>query len=264
MDRAAVIGAGGGSARKVAERLADALHLACYPAAVAAERRAGVCYAPVSEAIADAPLLLVYVEDAAPRKGGRDLEREAAFERLARAQANGSAVVILEDGEAARRWFRLLRDEGVPGGGPMLRVFVAAAPSPEAGELTAALERVLGLPVIRPDREDASGTEGWGRRFATAASRERWIVQSASWHAVEYLVPRASLVVHIPGEAEPSAQPERRTWRVLFGAWFKRYPKIEAHLLARELAAHSHEAPVYTVRNEHELSAVLAGFGPGR
>lgn len=263
MDRAAVIGAPGSVAAKVARQLADLMTVQEYTAFAGDEtgdRAPGVVLTHSAEALPEGIPLVVFIDDAPLRKDSRDAGREAVLVRLARAQAAGNTVVILEDSAAAKRWMRHIRDEGIPAAQPLRRVFVAAAPSQGCDSLVSALEGTLGLAARHPDREGDVLSEGWGRVYAGAAEGERWLVQSASWHAVEYLIPRADAVIHLPGAVEPRTAPERRTWRFMFGAWFARYPRIEAGLLSRNLSGLSHLTAIYTVRNEFELAAVIAGF----
>lgn len=263
MDRAAVIGAPGSAAAKVARQLADLMKVQEYTAFAddeAQDRAPGVVLTHSAEAMPEGIPLIVFIDDAPLRKGSRDEGREAALARLAGAQTAGNAAIILEDSAAAKRWMRHLRDEGLPSPRPLRRVFVAAALSPGCDSLVSALEGTLGLAARHPDREGDVLSEGWGRVYASAAEGERWLVQSASWHAVEYLIPRADAVIHLPGTVEPRTAPERRTWRFMFGAWFARYPRIEAGLLSRNLSGLSHLTAIYTVRNEFELAAVIAGF----
>ena len=225
MDRAAVIGAPGSAAAKVARQLADLMKVQEYTAFAddeAKDRAPGVVLTHSAEAMPEGIPLIVFIDDAPLRKGSRD--------------------------------------EGLPAPQPLRRVFVAAALSPGCDSLVSALEGTLGLAARHPDREGDVLSEGWGRVYASAAEGERWLVQSASWHAVEYLIPRADAVIHLPGTVEPRTAPERRTWRFMFGAWFARYPRIEAGLLSRNLSGLSHLTAIYTVRNEFELAAVIAGF----
>ncbi len=265
-DLAAVFGPHGSLASRLAERLADLLKVPVHSVSTRpeSETRPGVCLAPTAAAVDSAIPVLVFADDSGPLKNARDLEREAAFGLLSRAQASGSRVAIISGKGAMSRWLRGVQEEGLPTPRPVQRVFLAAGPGEDEGHVGEALARALGLPVSHPDDEGDTTVEGWGRRYASAASADRWLVRSASWHAVEYLVPRADAVIHLANAAEPAtAPPEKATWRVLFGPWFKRYPHIEASLLARELHAHGHEAPVYTIRNDAELEAVLTGFAAG-
>jgi hypothetical protein len=146
-------------------------------------------------------------------------------------------------------------------------VFVAAGRSEHSHAEARRVAGALGLPFVEPEPPGADATEaGWGPRYAAIAQADRWLAHTHVWHAVEALAEAADLVLHFeppPPQASdefPAPAPQARTWRMLFAPWLRRYPRVEAQLLAREIAAHTGDAPVLHLRTEAEAEAVIAAF----
>jgi hypothetical protein len=261
METVAVIGLPGSSAPKVAEKLETFL-----PPGEVDVRTASSGGQLLESA---GPVVLV---DDAPAGAAADIQaRSNLLAEVARARAGGHAIAILRDKKGADRWLARVKDEGLPEKpGPLRRVFVASGHSEVSVSRVTRLAEALGLPLIEPDApgEDHSA-EGWGPRYAQIAQGERWLVHTPSWHAVEVLAPFADIVIHSEttsqeaGREFPSPAPEAGKWRLVFSPWLKRYPGVEARLLSRELAGHSHEAPLFRIRNSEEGETVLNGFLSG-
>jgi|GEM_PF-4885138 len=251
METVAVVGLIGSSARKVAEKLEALLDRGAF------EVR--------GEDALEVARHVVLVDDAGAGAPAGVAARSELLAAVAAARVRGASLAILHDGKSAERWIAKVKQEGMPEApGALKRVFVASGHSEASVRRVTLLAEALGLPLIEPDApgEDHGG-EGWGPRYARIAEGERWLVHTPSWHAVEVLAPFADLVVHSEttsreaGREFPSPNPEAKKWRVAFSPWLKRYPGVEARLLARELAGHAHEAPLLRIRSQEEGDIVL-------
>jgi hypothetical protein len=248
---AVVAGLPGSSAEKFALRLRDALR------SLQDQRARDVSVSETAESIPADAELMVFCDDAPLVRGQREAAAGAILGRLIELRLAGVPLVVLPDGGVAKRWLRALEAEGIPSGGALQRVFLAAGPSELSRQLAERLAGKTTLSLVLPDGEAfVSVEEGWGPRYQAAASGERWLLWTASWHAVEAIAPRADLVIHLP-DAAPAVEPPAGRLRGLLSPWSKRYPGIESGLLSRELAKHAHETPVLTLRSESEVRAVL-------
>lgn len=258
MASVAVLGLAGSSAARVAEKLERILP---------AEHE--VAAAANTEEVDPDAALLVFIDDAPRGKDEQGEARSALLAQVAEARTAGKAIAILCDRKAADRWIEDVKYQGLPEpAGPLRRVFVASGHSPESQSRVTRLAEALGLPVVEPDR-NGEVLEGWGPRYAAIAREELWLVHTPSWHAVEVFSEQADIVIYseiAPREAPrelPAPAPEAKKWRVMFGPWFKRYPRVEAGLLSREVSHHEHEVPVFRIRTAEEAETVLAGFLAG-
>jgi hypothetical protein len=258
MDIVAVVGLAGSSAARVAEKLGQIVQAG----------RFDIRTATAPEELNGDATRVVFADDAPVGPGAGTAARSNLLAGVAAARTRGAALAILHDRKAADRWLEEVKREGLPEPpGPLRRIFVASGHSEVSERRVRTLADVLGLPLIQPDApgDDHSG-EGWGPRYAQIAQGERWLVHTPSWHAVEVLAPFADLVIHSEttsqeaGREFPAPNPEAKKWRLAFSPWLKRYPGVEARLLAKELAGHAHEAPVLRIRNPDEGEIVLAGF----
>ncbi|HEX6638479.1 MAG TPA: hypothetical protein VF033_12555 [Steroidobacteraceae bacterium] len=258
MESVAVVGLPGSSAAKVAEKLGGLLR----PGEFQIHHGSSVAE------IADADGAVILADDAPVGAAAEVAARTELLARVAAARTSGHTIAILRDRKGADRWLARVKEEGLPAApGPLRRVFVASGHSEVSVGRVKRLAEALGLPLIEPDApgDDHSG-EGWGPRYAHIAEGEHWVVHTPSWHAVEMLTPFADIVIHSETTSHeasgefPAPNPEARKWRVAFSPWLKRYPGVEARLLARELAGHAHEAPLFRIRTSEEGEAVLQGF----
>jgi len=87
---------------------------------------------------------------------------------------------------------------------------------------------------------------------------------------VETFAEAADVVVYLEAAARKAAPagfetptPQSRTWRTLFGPWWKRYPRVEANLLQREVGHWAHLAPVFRLRTAGEVAAFTRGILAG-
>jgi hypothetical protein len=261
METVAVIGVVGSSAGRLAEKLPGLLPHGQYE----------VRLAPTPEEIVPDASVFVFLDDAPPGKASDDHARGGLLAKVAGARAAGRAVVVLCERKAADRWLASVKNEGLPAPpGPLKRVFVASGHSEVSHGRAVRLAEGLGLPFIEPDAPDLEQPGGgWGPRYAAIAQGERWLVHTPSWHAVDVLAPFSDIIIHSEttsqeaGREFPAPNPEARKWRVMFSPWLKRYPGVEAQLLAREVAGHALEAPVFRIRNSDEGETVLHGFLEG-
>ena len=267
MSLATVVGLPRSSASSVAQSLAGILRAPLQVDPPLPARDNAVTLVTSAEAIDPSTPLLVFTDDAPLNRGQRPEEATAILGAAARALRHGAAVAILPSGRSTKRWLAKVEDEGLPITGlPVRRIFLAAHSSPASYDLANRLAAGLGLLLLEPDLPGHEpAPEGWGPRYAAAAAGDSWVIRSASWHAVEALAVRADLIIHPQLEDKFAAEddapvPAAKRWRFLFAPWWQRYPRTESRLLSKGLAAHAHEAPVFTILTEQEFELVVSGL----
>jgi len=280
MADALVFGAPNALASRIADALGDALHARVRYQRSAAENAApGVAICTTMEAFAAGAPIMVLADGEAPGPAAPAAERAAILGILAQAVTGGRYVRIIPDKESAKAWAGHLRAESLFAGSNIDRLYIVGATGAGKTTLAGKLGPSLGLPVTEldlefwgPNGEDADGRAKTTERVnhvRELAARERWLIEGGYWRALAPAAERANAVIHLDLPSALVAEQRNRRGptvkrsflrRLRFNFWLKSYPLVEARLLRRELARTAHLTAVFSVRNQDELAAVIAGF----
>ncbi len=281
MADALVFGAPNALASRIADALGDALHARVRYQRSAAENAApGVAICTTVEAFAAGAPIMVLADGEAPGPAAPAAERAAILGILAEAVTGGRYVRIIPDKESAKAWAGHLRAESLVSRDTALRrLYIVGAGGAGKTTLAAKLAPPLGLPLVSLDQElwDSAGRPLAGRETTPSrlqhirelAARDAWLIEGVYWRAAGAVAPMADVVIHldladqvIPAQRDGRGPTMARSLpaRLKLTAWLRSYPLVEARLLRRELARTAHLTAVFSVRNQDELAAVIAGF----